>query len=280
MAKSKALTLKKAREAARGGDVEAALLALRGFAEAGDASAAASAAEVLAYLGMWGDLIPLAGQFVADPFSTYAGNVFDDMVRLLGRAAIEAGEWSVVAKLAREAWAKIDAALDRNAQDFPEPKIASVRARLSKILDHLASAADRNDVAACAEPILIFGVVHPASRREDFEAAIAMKINLAPERRLALAIAFRLDDEMRRYYPQLTKPAMFDQSLHVVKAMLRAGDADEAARTLDANWPNWYPCDIAQVAPVAPVTDTLLLPLMSVERRERLIRTPRAGAGR
>lgn len=278
MAKAKLPSLKKARETARGGDVEQALPALLHYAAAGDASAAASAAQVLAYLGRWDELIPLAGAFIANPFSTYAGNVFDDCVRLLGRAAIETGAWARVAAVAREARAEVEAALDRNAQNFARPKVDAVRTRLTKILVHFAAAADRGDVAGVVEPIRIFGVAHASGSREDFETAAAMRVNAAPERRLALAIAYGIDDELLRAYAQLAKPPMFEQALCVAKAMLRAGAAEEAARALETNWPCWYPCDAAYVAPVEPLTDPALLPLLSAAQREALVRTPRAGA--
>lgn len=280
MAKGKRLTLQKAREAARSGDVDRALPTLLDYAEAGDVTAAASAAELLAYLDRWSELIPLAGAFAADPFATYAGNVFDDMVRLLGRAAIEAGDWALVAKLAREARAKIDHALDRNSQNFPQVKVESVRVRLTKILEHLGSAADRQDAAACAEPIRIFGVASPVSRREAFDAAIAMKGNRTPERRLTMAIIFGQDEEALRYYAQLSTPPLFDEVLRVAKAMIRVGAAEEAWRAIEVNWANWFPVDVVQVAPIAPLTDAFLWPLMSATRRTILIRRPRAGSGR
>ena len=181
MAKRKGLTLKKARVAAGSGDVDRALPALLDYAEAGDVTAAASAAELLAYLGRWSEVIPLAGAFAANPFATYAGNVSDDMVRLLGRAAIETGDWARVARLAREARAEVNRALDRNPLNFPQVKVDWVRARETKILDHLGAAADRQDAAACAEPIYIFGGRPPkVGRREAYESAIAMEINRSP----------------------------------------------------------------------------------------------------
>lgn len=270
-------TASKARAAALRGDVDTALPALLACAEAGDVSAAASAAELLAYLDRWSEAIPLAGAFVARPFAAYAGNVFDDMARLLAKAAVEAGAWEQVAAVAREAGAKVNAALDSNEMQCPEAKIQAVQHRLSTILNFLAEATETRNAAACAEPIRIFGVVRPTFSREAYDAAIALPRNASAERQLSLAIGWNLDDEILRLYRQLTKPAGFDQILKVARAFVRSDAPEEAWRAIESNWPDWYPVDRAQVAPVAPLTDPLLSPLMTAERRDRLVRTPRAG---
>ncbi len=279
VAKGGMLSLRRARQAACNGDVDHALPALLSYADAGDQTAAASAAELLAYLDRWRELIPLAGAFVANPFATYAGNVFDDMVRLLARAATETGDWALVANMAREARVMIEDALDRNTRNLAQVAVESLRARLTGILDHLSAAADRRDAAACAEPIRIFGIVSPVSRREDFDAALSMKINRTPERRLSLAMVFGQEEEALRYYAQLTESPSFDTVLFVARVMSRSGATEDAARAIELHWSNWFPVDTAQVAPVAPLTDVLLSPLMSATRCKMLIRRPRAASG-
>src|SRR5262245_46733062 len=93
MAKKKPKPVDVARQAALGGDVDAALPVLAACAAAGDDSAAASLAELLAFLGRWEEVIPNAARLIANPFAVAAGNVFDDMVRLLGRAGRQTGAW-------------------------------------------------------------------------------------------------------------------------------------------------------------------------------------------
>ena len=93
MAKQKKNPVALARRAALRGEAAEALAVLLQSASAGDASAAASAAELLAYLDRWPEVIANVGALIANPFAVYAGNVFDDMVRLLARAARETGRW-------------------------------------------------------------------------------------------------------------------------------------------------------------------------------------------
>lgn len=85
------LTLNQARAAARRGETNLAISSLQGFADKGDAAASASLAELLAFRGRWEDVIVHAGRLAANPGTVYAGNVFDDMIGLLGRAGQETG---------------------------------------------------------------------------------------------------------------------------------------------------------------------------------------------
>ena len=50
-----------------------------------------------------------------------------------------------------------------------------------------------------------------------------------------------------------------------------------AWEVLESRLTRWYPVDAAQVLPVVLVTDALLAPLMTRERAELVLRTPRAG---
>jgi hypothetical protein len=83
----------RARIEALRGNVETALPVLARHAEAGDDGAAASAAELSAYLWRWSDVIAQAARLIANPYAVFAGNVFDELVLLLGRAGHETGDW-------------------------------------------------------------------------------------------------------------------------------------------------------------------------------------------
>ena len=82
------------------GNAETALPVLARHAEAGDDGAAASAAELSAYLWRWDDVIGQAARLIANPLAVYAGNVFDELVLLLGRAGHETGDWRAIARAA------------------------------------------------------------------------------------------------------------------------------------------------------------------------------------
>src|SRR5262249_43841856 len=92
----KPVSVKKAQGAARLGQTEVALESLEAFAAKGDDSAAASLAELYAFLGQWQKAISNAGRSIANPKAVYAGNVFSDMIQLLGRAGHRSGRWSQV----------------------------------------------------------------------------------------------------------------------------------------------------------------------------------------
>lgn len=282
MAKRSKNPLALARLAALSGDVNAALPVLMERAMAGDASAAASAAQVLAYLDRWAEVIPNAGALIANPFAVYAGNVFDDMVRLLGRAGSETGDWPSVAATAESASSCVSATLNANTFNYPDVKIVAVRRELITKLDHLVKHARTGNGDGFVELIKIFGYVAEPPNLAAYDAAIAIKKNHPPERRLSLAIVFGIEDELIALYPQITQPLAFDQVLHVARAFVRHSQPQQAWHVIERNWPYWYPVDQAQVAPVEPLTDRLLAPLMTHERRATLISTPRAdpAAGR
>src|SRR5829696_2670904 len=134
-----------ARQAARRGEVEVAIAALRRCAEQGDNGACASLAELLAFRGEWVECIPNAGRLIANPGAVYAGNVFDDMIRLLGCAGRETGQWTEIERLAATARASVDRAVTR----------PHLRKRYFTILDRLRAYA-RGGGAPPHELIAIF----------------------------------------------------------------------------------------------------------------------------
>lgn len=76
---------------------------LREIAAGGEHAACASLAELLAFKGEWNELIPNAARLIAHSDTVYAGNIFDDMIRLLGRAGHETGRWLDIEEAARAA---------------------------------------------------------------------------------------------------------------------------------------------------------------------------------
>lgn len=92
----------------------------------------------------------------------------------------------------------------------------------------------------------------------------------------SLAVVFNVDEEIiARWDPK--HPYMhFDQAAEVARALVRTKQADKAWPILESRLGRWYPVDAAQVLPVVLLTDPLLAPLMTPERAERVLRTPRA----
>ena len=92
----------------------------------------------------------------------------------------------------------------------------------------------------------------------------------------ALAVVFNVDDEIiARWDPK--HPYMhFDDAAEVARALVRKKQKEPAWQILESRLARWYPVDAAQVLPVVLLTDPLLAPLMTRERAELVMRTPRA----
>jgi hypothetical protein len=131
----KPVSPKKAQAAARSGQTELALESLEVFAANGDDSAAASLAELYAFLGRWDKVIANAGRLIANPEAVYAGNVFNDMIQLLGRAGHRSGEWSRVVEV-------VETASKSNARRFADQR-RDANDKTSKEI--LKNSAERNE---------------------------------------------------------------------------------------------------------------------------------------
>jgi hypothetical protein len=107
------------------------------MAEAGSISAAASAAELLAFRGVWSDVLRHCGMLLCEPSAVYARDVFDDMVRLAALSGHNGQPWIDVGATARTALAA------SASRDDPE----HIRRRQATILADLAGYADRNGTA-------------------------------------------------------------------------------------------------------------------------------------
>jgi hypothetical protein len=262
-----------ARQAALQGEVDTAVPLLRECAREGDDSACASLAELLAFLGHWDEVVPNAARLIANPFAVYAGNVFTDMVGLLGRAGHDTGAWQALVATATEARRRIGERLDSNDLNFPEVKVQAERARLFAILDRLADYA-RGRGAPPHELVRIFAP--PAAPDEAaYRGALEHNKGKPPARLLSLAIAYAIDAEAIRLFP-LVADATFEDAVFVGKALVRRGEADQAWEVVAGKLSSWSPVDEAQVAPVVLLTDELLRQITGPERAKFVVRTPRA----
>jgi hypothetical protein len=195
MAKRKPKLIDAARHAALSGDVDAALSLLAECVVAGDDSAAASRAELLAFLGRWEEVIPNAARLIANPFAVYAANVFDDMVRLLGRAGRQTGAWGRIGEVAVEARRQVEGRLRTNDMNYPPQKVQAISARLGAILDRLADYA-----AGGGRPHELVRIFSPAFTPDEagYRAAVEENEGQSADRLLSLAIAFAVDAEKYR----------------------------------------------------------------------------------
>ena len=213
-------TRKQAVEAALRGEIDAALAVLLALHHAGDASASASAAEILAFQGRWDEMAPCAQALLAHPDAVYAGNVSDDMKALLARKR----------------------AIPKPPKPEPEER--------QRFADAVAKAED--------------GPRFQGKRRE------------LARHCFALATVFHVDDEIIARWDPKHPYLHFNEAAEVARALVRRGEPERAWQILESRLGRWYPVDAAQVLPVVLLTDPWLAPLVTRERAELVMRTPRA----
>lgn len=261
-----------ARARALGGDAEAAISALRPLAET-DAGAAASLAELRAFTGDWAGVADAAARLIASPGSVYASNVFDDMVRLVAIAGHHGVPWSRIDAIAAGGLAGLAA----------EPR-PHVQRRLGTILEELRAYAARAG-APPHERIAVFGVTPSVPSREQCEAAVAAaekKPKKTPEEQarhlIALAVSHRQADEIVRRVRAAPKAGSFAMVREAAGLLAADGEADAAWALIASRLGDWWPVDVAQVAPVELLTDPLVRELVTKDRAAAVLATPRGRA--
>lgn len=283
-----------ARAAARRGETDFAVSALRSLAAGGDIAACPSLAELLAFQGVWDEVIPNAAQLLANPSAAYAGNVFDDMVRLLGCAGRETRRWSDVERGARDAAANVK----RTTQ---APHLLN---RYVTILDRLANyargggsipflkrLADRTQGLDVPEHELIMLWKKPeelslAERKKRVERATANVFDLRPDLKdnpeelhhhlYGLAEFYDLPEEALERYLAHPQDMRFTDAVYVGRYLAVQGRTDEAWTLIREKLPEWNAVDPAQVAPVVLIVDRDLQRMMTRERCAEVLRTPRS----
>jgi hypothetical protein len=280
----KPVSVKKAREAARSGQTGLALESLEAFAAKGEDGAAASLAELYAFLDQWDKVVANAGRLIANPGAVYAGNVFDDMIRLLGRAGHRLGQWPRVIEV-------VEVASKANAsRDFGKQK-DWYRDRNEKIFRNLIQYAKRQGEPP-HELLAIFGVPSSSANmsqqeREAWYQNIVQNVDvIRPDLKANLDARSEyfftltqgtLEDEALRLYEVHGKNFLmaWQSAVYVAPIYVRRGNPAAAWAAIESNLTEWWPVDQAQVAPVMLLTDENLETLMTRERRELVLSTPR-----
>lgn len=295
----KPVSVKKAQAAARSGQTELALESLEAFASKGDDAAASSLAELHAFLGQWDKVISNAGRLIANPGAVYAGNVFNDMIQLLGRAGHRSGEWSRIIEAvesARKANGSRFAELRREAKDKIHQDIyEQTENRNEKVFCNLIEYAKRQG-APPHELLAIFGVSIGNDRRSEAEKrawyesvvknaeTIRPDLKKNPQAKVEYFFSLAkgdLEDEALRLYEAHGKDFVmaWQSAEYVAPVYLRRRNAEAAWTAIEANLKNWWPVDLAQVAPLVLLTNEHLETLMTPERCQRVLSTPRGPEG-
>jgi hypothetical protein len=293
------VSVKKAQEAARSGQTELALESLEAFAAKGDDSAAASLAELYAFLGQWDKIITNAGRLIANPRAVYAGNVFNDMIQLLGRAGQRSGEWTRVTEVV-EAASKANASRHAQLRAREKDKIrrdivTDQEQRNEKLFRNLIEYATRQGKPP-HELLAIFGVrgcmdgMGERERKVWYENAVKnaesvrpdLKTNLPAKMEYCFSLAKGvLEDEALRLYEAHgnTFGMKWQAAEYVAPIYVRRENADTAWAALERNLKHWWPVDHAQVAPLVLLTNEHLEKLMTPERCRLVLSTPRGPEG-
>jgi hypothetical protein len=265
-----------AQRVARKGEATRAMAMLRKLAARGDDSSAVSLAELCAFRGRWDEVATNLGLVILNLQAI--PNFYDDpaeLIRLLARSGHETGLWKKIYKFAEAAIAA-------------EEKKGNGQSSSVAWFKNLQTYCKRRGRPP-HELIRIFGVANPvdalseAGRRAHYERGVAdeytSRLKKKPAEyacaRFALARNMKLDDEMIRLYEQLPEAFFFYDALDVSRAYMRRHDEVRAWEVLRARMYQSVGGFPAQVAPIILLIDDDLRPLMTRERCEFVLSTPR-----
>lgn len=295
----KPVSVRRAQAAARSGQTDLAVESLEAFAAKGDDGAAASLAELYAFLGQWDKVITNAGRLIANPGAVYAGNVFDDMIRLLGRAGHRSGEWLRVIEVVKSASkANVQRSAEQQREQTDETQreiIANWEQRNERIFRNLIQYASRQG-SPPHELLAIFGMrgcmdhMSEQERRTWYENAVRNTDSLRPdlsrnpqakiEHFFSLAKGVLEDEALKLYEAHGGTFLMAWQAAEYVASIyVRRGNPMAAWAAIEANLKKWWPVDNAQVTPLVLLIDEHLETMMTPERCRFVLSTARGPEG-
>ncbi len=271
-----------AQQAARRGETDKAITMLRTMAADGDDSSAVSLAELCAFRGLWDEVITNLGRVIQNlgAIRNFEGYP-QQLLQLLGRAGHETGQWTEISEFASAA---IVAEKEREYDQYHE----SVRSAFVAWFENLQQYCKRHGRPP-HELIRIFGVADPidqlsqAERRALYESAAKRDSARLSKKPVELAVQLfgvarnmKLDDEMIRVFEGSPDVFTFNYgALDVSRALIKRGDAECAWQVLRDRMHQSVGGLPEQVAPIILLVDDTLRALMTRERREFVLSTPR-----
>lgn len=257
----------RAQAAALRGDIEAAVAELTSLQ--GDTAARAALAEIAAFQGKWDAVMQHTPAVTADPSSIRTLNVYHDMLRLVGLAGLHLGNWDEVERIAAAA---VTASEARSLETH-----AAAAAGLASF------AAARGNVSQGWRPGR-YDDRPEAERTAKYEASIAKLVKSkkkfkTPQARrnhyIAIAENCLLYGVALSLYDEGGLPELFDSVVFVASALSRAGRGEEAWAAVRSKLGVWWPFEDTQIAPIELLADDAMRPLMTAERCDEVLRTPR-----
>lgn len=276
-----------AQQAARRGETAKALVMLRELAADEDQLSAVSLAELCAFQGFWDEVVANLGRVILNlgaiqNWESYPGR----LLHLLARAGHETGRWQEIDDLAGAA---IVAESNRGYDQYH----VHVQNAFVVWFENLQAYCRR-----CGRPphelTRVYDIPDPvdqlteAERRSRYEDALghknAVRLQEKPSEyanhRFAIAKNMKLDDELIRIYEELPSAFYFNDALDVSRAYMKAGNADAAWEVLRERLHQSVGGLPEQVAPIILLIDEALRPLMTRERCNLVLSTPRGREAR
>jgi hypothetical protein len=271
-----------AQQTALQGDTDGAVRQLSAILAGGDLAAAASLAEIEAFRGQWPEMLRHAYTFLRKPDSVYASNVFTDILNVVAVAGLKKGGWPDIH----------DEVVAIRKHLLADPELegyANGADRMAMGPDQLIELAKTKGESAYVWDWGSHSPLDESARSAKFDEGIA--------KLLTKKNAFKTDADRRKHFFSLASTygshrsavrlydqegiddlIRFNEVAFTASALARAGRAKEAWEVARKAVPMWWPVDVAQMAPVALLTDEGLRPLMTPERCEWVLGTPRGPA--
>lgn len=255
------------------GDIESSMRELLSIKERGDIAVNASLAEIYAFKRQWADVLQCGQLVVKAPLSVRTLNVYSDMIHLIALSGLQTGDWEGIQRCA-------DIALTKLAEKQLLP-------------GYVDSVTDLVEFATSNGQALYVwgsrGVHHDKSeeeRIEGFEAALD-KLSKSGKKRFKTSEKRRdhifslarmygyysgaVDLYDREGLPEL----LFDSVVFIASGLARCGREEEAWQAIRSKLHLWWPVEETQVVPVVLLIDEALRVLMTPERCEEVLRTPK-----
>jgi len=251
----KIASTKQAIQAALRGETDAALAFLLPRAEKGDFAASAAAVQLLAFRGQWRELVPLAMTVIAEEPEAHAWHeTIGGACALLRRAAGELGDRSIVEAATKKLHRKAKAEALPRLRGERKARRKATAADRARFAEHASSPETekrfRGKPGARADSLMAYGYLH-----------------------------LGLEDELLELWDPRHEDLGFDKAMWVAEIFARRGDAKRAWEVIESRLSKWWPTTIWDVAPVELLVDPALAPLLTKERRARVLGTARGEEG-
>jgi hypothetical protein len=242
-------TARKAAECVRAGQLALALPVLEKLADQGDVEASLSLAQLAAFRRDDVGVVRRAVALFEKPDTIGSINAFDQMGGIL-RAALLRTETKAEAERRIAALAnKMKGALREGDSDGSN-ELAPPEHDAQKRYDDW---------------------VEGAKSRPDFVKRPAAFLH----HRFQIACNSRLEREVLRLWAEPTMPRRWADAVFVARWLAHRGKPEEAWRTLEAHVASWWQLYYFDVVPMELVTDVTLTKLLTPERAEKILATPR-----